>query len=69
MNLNESKPSYLSETIIGILVAVLGPLAAKYNLVFDAGIANDLLAAGTALIGAIIGIHGRITARKRVTLL
>ena len=65
----ESKPSYKSETILGILVLVLGPIAAKYNLVFDAGIANDLLALGTAIVGGIMGIHGRITARTRVTLL
>jgi len=65
----ESKPSYTSETILGILLAVLGPLAAKYNLVFDVGIVNDLASLATALVGGILGIHGRITARTRVTLL
>lgn len=54
-----------SKTIIGLLLAVLGPAAARYGI--DAGTLQSSIEILTQAGGALLTVYGRITASKQIT--
>jgi hypothetical protein len=71
MTMTEEKPWYLSKGVLGPLVAVVALIAGAFGVKVDAAtqalVVDQVIgavSAGVALLGAIVGIWGRITATK-----
>ena len=62
----DSKNIALSKTIIGIVIGILAPLAAKHGYGFDPeGLTVDVV----TLFGAALAIWGRFTAKTKLAVL
>lgn len=62
---DETKNVLLSRTLIGILISLVATVAAKYGIVIDqVAWLNDIV----ALLGVALGVYGRVTATKTLTI-
>lgn len=53
-----------SKTVWGLLIGVIGPVAAKYGIA--EGDLQTILEGGTAVVGFLLGVYGRVKATQRI---
>ena len=68
MTKSNTKPFYLSKTLVGALVLLASFVVSQLDLAISEGEIASIIEGVVALVGGLLVVYGRITAEKTLTI-